>query len=77
MAEGLQQDNNLMFQSKRLLALSLAVILGGGFYGVQSYSVSTTLVTMCYRGRTIQVPFYLRATYITNGATDGACPTTP
>ena len=65
-----------MFQSKRLLALSLAVVLGGGFYGVQSYSGSTTLVTMCYRNRTIQVPFYLRATYITQGAMDGPCPTT-
>ena len=65
-----------MLQSKRLLALSLAVVLGGGFFGVQSFGVSQTLVTMCYRDRTIQVPFYLRATYITQGAMDGPCPPT-
>ena len=35
------------------------------------------LVTMCFRGRTIQVPFYLAQRYAANGATYGPCPNRP
>lgn len=34
-------------------------------------------VTMCYKTRTIQVPFYLRLRYIGAGAMDGPCPVSP
>ncbi len=35
------------------------------------------LVTLCFRGRTIQVPFYLQARYTANGATVGPCTPEP
>ncbi len=37
----------------------------------------TTLATMCFRNRTIQVPNYLVATYQRSGATQGPCGVSP
>ena len=58
--------------------MALAVILGGGSLLVPSASIAASgddLVFMCYRGVTIQVPFYLRNRYFARGAMDDACPT--
>ena len=63
-----------MYQSKRLLILALATITVGGSL-LTSFAQGDTLTTMCFRGRTIQVPLYLRPRYIANGAMDNACPT--
>ena len=69
-----------MRKSKRFLTLSLAVILGAGAFEFDSllttpaFAQTDFLVTMCFRNRTIQVPFYLRPRYIAGGATDGPCP---
>ena len=48
-------------------ALALACSAGQAFAQGDSY------VTLCYRTRTIQVPFYLRARYVLNGAMVGPC----
>ncbi len=66
-----------MIKSKRILALSMAVVLGAGFFAFQSYGQSTTLVIMCFRDRTVQVPTYLVNTDRAQGADFGACPTSP
>ena len=69
-----------MRKSRRFLTLSLAVVLGAGGFGLESFltppafAQTDFLVTMCFRNRTIQVPFYLRPRYIAGGATDGPCP---
>lgn len=58
----------------RLALLSLAA--AGGFCAFQStgYAVgSTQLITICFRGNTIQVPFYLRFRYFTSGGYSGPC----
>ena len=64
-----------MNKSTRLLTLLLAIAVGLGASSLTSYAVSSTsLVTLCFRGRTIQVPFYLAYKYYPLGAMDGACP---
>jgi hypothetical protein len=74
------RTTNPMRKSRRFLMLSLAVILGAGAFGLDSIltppalAQTDTLVTMCFRNRTIQVPFYLRPRYIAGGAMDGPCP---
>lgn len=67
-----------MRKSKQILLMALAVILGGGSLLVPSASIAASgddLIVMCYRGFTIQVPFYLRIRYVARGAMDGACST--
>jgi hypothetical protein len=64
-----------MIKSTRLLLFVLAMSAGLGAFNVPSHAVSgTDLITICFRNRTIQVPFYLRFRYYGNGAVDGACP---
>ena len=65
-----------MYKSKRLLILALAAITGAGSL-VTALAQGDTPVTMCFRGRTIQVPFYLVPRYLANGAMNNACPTSP
>ena len=68
----------LMKHSKRFFALSLAIIVGlGGAAATALAQSGDTVVTLCYRNRTIKVPNYLSARYVTKGATAGACVTTP
>ena len=63
-----------MNKSIRLLLLSLAAAAGIGAFQSTSYAVgSTQLITICFRGNTIQVPFYLRFRYFTSGGYAGPC----
>ena len=64
-----------MHQSKRLLILALAVVAGAGSFVPSIFAGSDNLVPLCYKGRNIQVPFYLMTRYTNNGATPGTCPT--
>ena len=65
-----------MHKSRQLLIMSLAVIVGCGYFIVPSVAVGPDdLIKMCYRGNTIQLPAYLRTRYIAKGAMDDACPT--
>ena len=68
----------LMKHSKRLFLLSLAIIVGfGGAAATALAQSGDTIVTMCYRNRTIKVPAYLVNRYLAKpGTTRGACPTT-
>ncbi len=54
------------------LRLSLAFFVGENAAFAQA---GDQLVTLCFRNRTIQVPFYLVSRYTANGATIGPCPT--
>jgi ABC-type sugar transport system substrate-binding protein len=63
-----------MKNSIRLLLLALAAAAGIGAFQSTSFAVgSTELVTICFRGNTIQVPFYLRFRYFTAGGYNGPC----
>ena len=63
-----------MIKSIRLLMLLLAVAAGLGAFNVTTYAVSSTaLVTICFRNKTIQIPYYLRFRYYSFGAYDGPC----
>ena len=67
--------SHYMHQSKKLLITLLAIIVGCGSMIVPSVAVSADdLYFMCYRGQTIQIPFYLRTRYLAKGAVDNACP---
>lgn len=58
----------------RLALLSLAAAAGIGAFQSTSHAVgSTQLITICFRGNTIQVPFYLRFRYFTSGGYSGPC----
>ena len=57
--------------SKPLSMASLGILLLFG--GPASAQSGDQLVTLCFRGRTIQVPFYLQSRYTANGATIGPC----
>ena len=66
-----------MKHSKRFLALSLAIIVGlGGAAATALAQGGDAVITLCYRNRTIKVPSYLSARYVSKGATVGTCPTT-
>lgn len=66
-----------MKQSKRLFLLSLVVVAGfGGGAATALAQSGSTIVKLCYRNRTISVPSYLTARYVTAGARPNACPTT-
>lgn len=64
-----------MHLSKKLLITSLAMIVGcGSMMIVPAVAASADdLILMCYRGQTIQIPFYLQTRYIAKGAVNGAC----
>ena len=67
----------LMKPSKRFFLLSLAIIVGlGGVAATALAQSGDTIVTLCYRNRTIKVPSYLVARYLAKpGTTTGACGT--
>ena len=65
-----------MIKSTRLLLLLLALAAGLGVFSLNSTSYaigSTELITLCFRNKTIQIPYYLRFRYYSAGAMDGAC----
>jgi hypothetical protein len=58
----------------RLILLSVAVAAGIGTFQSTTYAVgSTELITICFRGNTVQVPFYLRFRYFSAGGYAGPC----
>ena len=64
----------LMKHSKRIFLLSLAFVVGFGGIAATALAQGDTIVTLCYRGRTIKVPFYLQQRYLAKpGTTTGAC----
>lgn len=66
-----------MKHSKRFFLFSLAIIVGlGGVAATALAQSGDTIVTMCYRNRTIKVPSYLVPRYVAKGAKANACPTT-
>jgi hypothetical protein len=69
-----------MHKAKRFLLVALAVLSGAAAFTAYDLNAAVNisgddLVTLCFRGRTIGVPFYLRNRYVANGALDGPCPT--
>ena len=54
-----------------------AIVVGGSFIVPSSKGANDDLVPLCYRGKTIQVPIYLKPRYITKGAMNGPCPVSP
>jgi ABC-type sugar transport system substrate-binding protein len=65
---------NTMKQSIRLILLALAAAAGVSAFQSTGHAVgSTQLITICFRGNTVQVPFYLRFRYFTAGGYAGPC----
>ena len=63
---------------KKPLLTALAVIVGLGGAAVTAFAQGDDLVTLCFRNRTIQVPFYLVNRYLAiPGTTGGPCIVTP
>jgi hypothetical protein len=63
-----------MKKAIRLLLLSVAAAGGISAFQSTSHAVgSTELITICFRGNTVQVPFYLRFRYFTAGGYAGPC----
>jgi hypothetical protein len=61
--------------SKKLLSAAIAGAVAFSF--IAPALAQTTLITICYRGRTVQVPSYLFPTYQLQGATPGPCSVSP
>ena len=57
--------------------LALALAAGAAPLLQQAVASGDDFVTMCYKNRTVQIPFYLRTRYMVAGATDGACGVSP
>ena len=58
--------------------LTLAGVVGLGGAAITALAQGDDLVTICYRNRTVQVPFYLLNRYLAvPGTTTGPCITTP
>ena len=70
-----------MNKLKKLLIMSLAIAAGvGPFVGVgplPQAQAQDNIVPLCFRGRNIGVPAYLRDRYVANGAYDGTCLVSP
>jgi hypothetical protein len=71
-----------MRKAKRSISLALAIIAGASSFAlVESLRAAadpSDLVTLCFRGKTIQVPLYLADRYkAVPGTTVGACNTSP
>ena len=65
----------LMKHSKRLVQLSLAIIVGLGGIAATALAQGDAIVTLCYRNRTIKVPSYLSGRYLARPPTFiGPCP---
>lgn len=62
-----------MFNFKRVLILALAMATGMAAFTIPALAQGDDIVFLCFRGRTIGVPFYLMNRYIVNGATPGPC----
>ena len=61
-----------MIKSRKFILLALALAAGAAPL-LTTALAQDTFVTMCYKGRTIQIPFYLRLRYMGAGAVDGVC----
>ena len=57
--------------------LALALAAGAAPLLTALAASGDDFVTMCYKTRTIQVPFYLRLRYLGAGAMDGPCAVSP
>jgi autotransporter-associated beta strand protein len=58
----------------RLTCLALAAAAGISAFQATGHAVgSTELITICFRGNTVQVPFYLRFRYFSAGGYAGPC----
>ncbi len=62
-----------MIKSRKFILLALAIAAGVAPLLTTALAQGDTFVTMCYKTRTIQIPFYLRLRYMGAGATDGPC----
>ncbi len=65
--------NNPLPKNKRLPMLAAVVAGSMALALVAPAFAQTSLVTMCFRNRTIQVPSYLSNVYQAQGAQMGAC----
>ena len=67
-----------MKTSKKAILMALAVIVGLGGAAVTALAQGDSLVTLCFRNRTVQVPSYLVPRYLaTPGTTAGPCVVSP
>ena len=67
-----------MKTSKSLMKFALAGIIGMGAIVTSAMAQGDTLITICFRNRTVQVPTYLLPRYLAVvGTTPGACIVTP
>ena len=67
-----------MKTSKRLIMMTLAGVVGLGGAAVTALAQGDSLVTLCFRNRTIQVPSYLVGRYLAVvGTTAGSCVVSP
>ena len=66
-----------MIKSRKFILLALAIAAGAAPLLTTALAQGDTFVTMCYKTRTVQIPFYLRARYMGAGAIDGPCSVSP
>ena len=67
-----------MKTSKRIIMMTLAGVVGLGGAAVTALAQGDELVTLCFRNRTIRVPFYLVSRYLAvPGTTAGPCIVSP
>ena len=67
-----------MHLSRKFLFMALgAIVVAGSLIVPSSQGADDDLVFLCYRGQTIQVPFYLKPRYTAKGAANGPCFVSP
>ena len=54
-----------------------AIVIGGSLIVPSEGQGDDDLIFLCYRGKTIQVPFYLKPRYTAKGAANGPCFVSP